>query len=252
MVLRMQCSFLFKGFNAVQVVLQCETVRRRWLCISVSEQVETRRWRITDKWVMATQEEMEVQTQMQRWGTVERWRCGLDRCGASFARPQLEFCCCNCCHQCCWVTGEQRWRWWCHGGCPACRAAAASFRNRSTFLRVVVKEMSSEQKSYLTAESEMRWEIKVTFYLGTSPWCLSAGWDHQQPPWLPRLPPSTPLAPCGSTPDGPQFSEIKCYYWEWRGTHKQTTCTYTYGGLHLEIHGNMYQFSRFPWHSFSC
>ena len=51
-------------------------------------------------------------------------------------------------------------------------------------------------ETYPTAEREMRWEIKVTFYLGASPRGLSAGWDHQQHPRLP-LPPTPP--PLSST-----------------------------------------------------
>lgn len=142
---------------AAQMELLSETVRRRRLCINMSTQVKLRCWHIRDKWVTAAQgadgdadkdvrggEKLEVEL----WGGLV-----LERCSASFAWLRLKFCCRNCCCQCCWVTRERRQRWWCHGDCLACRAAAASFLSRSTFLHIVVKEMSSEQKPI--------WQLRV-------------------------------------------------------------------------------------------
>lgn len=204
-------------------------LRRRGLCINMSAQV--RRWYIRDKWVTAAHGETEKQTKMQGWGTVgwgEGW--ASDSCSASFAWLRLKFCCCNCCCQCCWVTGERR-RWWCHGDCLACRAAAASFLNRSTFLRIVVKEMSSEQKPI--------WQLRVKWGEKSKSHSI---WERLRGAYLQAeitnsLPvsPSFPLLlslrlfPCGSTQDGPQslLSEIKCYYWVQRSTHKHPTRTQT-------------------------
>lgn len=115
----------------------------------VCSQDEPRCWYMRDKWVTAAYRDTKRHTKMQRWGTAGEG--GLDRCSASFALLRLKFRGCNCC-QCRWVTGERR-RWWCHRDCLACRAAAASFPKRSTFLRIVVKEMSSEQKPI--------WQLRV-------------------------------------------------------------------------------------------
>lgn len=129
--------------------LLCEPLRRRWQCINMSAHKMNQD---ADTWEINGSRPLTG----TRWGTLrcrggEQRGGGLDRCSASFALLRLKFRGCNCC-QCRWVTGERR-RWWCHGDCLACRAAAASFPNRSTFLRIVVKEMSSEQKPI--------WQLRV-------------------------------------------------------------------------------------------
>lgn len=49
-------------------LLLCETLRRRWLYINMSAEVEQRRWYIRDKWVRAAHRETEKQTKIQRLG----------------------------------------------------------------------------------------------------------------------------------------------------------------------------------------
>lgn len=157
----------------------------------------------------------------------EQWGEELNRCSASFAWLQLKFCCCNCCCLCCWVTGERQ-RWWCHGDGLACRAAAASFLNRSTFLRIVVKEMSSEQKPIW--QLRVKWGEKSKSH---SIWeRLRGAYLQARSPTASLSPPPSPslrLFPCGSTQDGHQslLSEIKCYYWVHKSTHKHPACTHT-------------------------
>lgn len=91
--------------------------------------------------------------------------------GAKFTRLQFKYCNCRC--QSCWVTKQLR-QWWCHWHCLACRAAAASFLSRSTFLPTVVKEMSSEQKPI--------WQLRVKWG-GKSKSHPSFGLGLRRPSW---------------------------------------------------------------------
>lgn len=159
---------------------------------------------IRDKWVTASHSDTEKQTKMQRWGAGgEEARKGavhhLHGCGLSFAVV------------CGVESPESRGGDDVTGGCVACRATAASFRSRSTFLRSVVKEMSSEQKPIWQlrvkwgekSKSHSIWERLRGAY-------LQAEITNSLPVPLTQIPPP-PLClfPCGSTQEGLQSASAQ-------------------------------------------